>query len=133
MATYIGVDYHLAYSYMTVMDEAGRITARGRVANDREAVKQFLSRNRNGGRSAGVMEATRNWTVMYDLLEELVGEIHLAHLLRCDLPPEAYVPGEAARVARNVLRQRMFFVRVRTVVKNRIRRLLDRYPELATS
>jgi transposase len=103
------------------------------------------------------MEATRNWTVMYDLLEELVGEVHLAHplkvkaiaeariktdkidsevlahLLRCDLLPEAYVPGEAARVARNVLRQRMFFVRVRTMVKNRIRGLLDRYPELARS
>jgi transposase len=103
------------------------------------------------------MEATRNWTVMYDLLEELVGEVHLAHplkvkaiaeariktdkidsevlahLLRCDLLPEAHVPSPAARTVRNALRQRMFFVRVRTMLKHRIRGLIDRHPELATS
>jgi len=91
METYIGVDYHLAYSYITVMDEMGRICARGRVANAREAVSQFLSRARQGGRSAAVMEATRNWTVMYDLLEELVGEVHLAHPLKVKAIAEARI------------------------------------------
>ena len=127
------------------------------MTNDREAVGKFLQRACQDGRAAAVLEATRNWTVMYDLLEELVGEVHLAHplkvkaiaeariktdkidsevlahLLRCDLLPEAHVPGQAARDVRNILRQRMFFARVCTMVKNRVRGLLDRYPELVRS
>jgi transposase len=157
MRTYVGVDYHRGYSYMTAVDEMGKVSARGRVANDREGVRQFLRRACQDGDTAAVLEATRNWTVMYDLLEEFVGEVHLAHplkvkaiaeariktdkidsevlahLLRCDLLPEAHVPGQATRDVRNVLRQRMFFVRVRTMVKNRVRGLLDRYPELVRS
>jgi len=109
------------------------------------------------GNGCAVLEASRNWAVMHDWLEEMVAEVHLAHplkvkaiaeariktdkidagvlahLLRCDLLPEAYVPSQAGREARSVLRQRMFFVRVRTMVKNRIWHLLDRYPELANS
>ena len=157
MRTYIGVDYHRKYSYMTVMDEKGKIIEQGQVANNAEAVKVFLNRAGVNGESAAVMEATRNWTVMHDWLEEMVDEVHLAHplkvkaiaeakiktdkidakilahLLRSDLLPEAYVPGPAAREARNVLRQRMFFVRVRTMIKNRIWGLLDRYPDLTES
>ena len=157
MRTYIGVDYHRKYSYMTVMDEKGKIIDQRQVANNAEAVKVFLNRAGVNGESAAVMEATRNWTVMHDWLEELVDEVHLAHplkvkaiaeakiktdkidagilahLLRSDLLPEAYVPAAAAREARNVLRQRMFFVRVRTMIKNRIWGLLDRYPDLVDS
>ena len=157
MQKYIGVDYHKGYSYMTVMDESGKICGQGQVSNHPEAIRGFLARCGVNGNSAAVLEASRNWTVMHDWLEEMVGEVHLAHplkvkaiaeakvktdkidarvlahLLRCDLLPEAYVPAQAARQARNVLRQRMFFVRVRTMVKNRIWHLLDRYPELTNS
>jgi len=152
--TYIGVDYHLKYSYMTVMDEQGKIIDQRQVANNAEAVKLFLNRAGVNGESAAVMEATRNWTVMHDWLEELVDEVHLvhplkvkaiaeakiktdkidakilAHLLRSDLLPEANVPAPSAREARNVLRQR---IRVRTMIKNRIWGLLDRYPDLVDS
>jgi hypothetical protein len=38
MRTYIGVDYHRGFSYMTAMDERGKVRACGRVANDRKAV-----------------------------------------------------------------------------------------------
>ena len=154
MKTYIGVDYHRKFSYMTAMDGSGRICRQGRVANQLAAVREFIDQSGADGDSAAVLEASRNWTVMHDWLEELVGEVHLAHplkvkaiaeakiktdkidskvlahLLRCDLLPEAYVPGETTRSARNVLRQRMFFVRVRTMVKNRIWHLVDRYPDL---
>ena len=92
---------------------------------------------------------------MYDWLEEIVDEVYLAHplkvkaiaeakiktdridarvlahLLRCDLLPEAYVASPEARQVRKVLRQRMFFVRLRTMVKNRVSALLDRYPQLS--
>jgi len=155
MRKYIGVDYHRRYSYMVVMDEKGQMVDQGQVTNSSEAVRKFLGRAGVNGDSIAVLEATRNWAVMHDWLEEVVDEVHLAHplkvkaiatakiktdkidakvlahLLRSDLLPEAYVPAPATRGTRNVLRQRMFFVRVRTMIKNRIWTLLDRYPELA--
>ncbi len=48
----------------------------------------------------------------------------MAHLLRADLIPPAYAPSKEIRAIKRVLRQRMFFVRVRTRAKNRIHALL---------
>lgn len=151
---YIGVDHHKRFSYITVMDEMGKVIKEGRVANSRESLRRFLNNPHPCGEISAVLEAGRNWTVMYDWLEEEVGEVKLAHpvkvkaiaeakiktdridakvlahLLRCDLVPEAYVPGKDARFAKNILRQRMFFVRVLTMVKNRIHMILDRHPEI---
>src|SRR5215467_4425994 len=150
MARYsIGVDFHKAYSYMTVMDAQGEVVKAGKVANTREAVQGFLSPYRDNAEA--VLEATRNWTVMYDLLELEVRAVHLAHplkvraiaeariktdridskilahLLRCDLLPTAYVRPRAERVSQQIRRQRMFLVRVRTMVKNRIHVAIDRH------
>ena len=63
----IGVDFHKAYSYMTVMDAQGEVVKAGKVANTREAVQGFLTPYRDNAEA--VLEATRNWTVMYDLLD----------------------------------------------------------------
>lgn len=149
---YIGVDYHKKFSFVTVIDEKGRCLREGRVGNSRESLEKFLGEYKEDG--VAVMEATRNWTVMHDWLEEMVKDVKLAHptkvkwiaeakiktdkidanvlaqLLRCDLLPEAYVPGKEARVIKNILRQRMFLIRVKTMVKNRIHTILDRHPEL---
>ncbi|MDR7518480.1 MAG: transposase [Armatimonadota bacterium] len=51
----------------------------------------------------------------------------LAHLLRADLLPAAYAPSKEIRATKRVLRQRLFFVRVRTMLKNRIRALLSQH------
>jgi transposase len=51
----------------------------------------------------------------------------LAHLLRADLIPEAYAPSKEVRAVKRVLRQRMFFVRLQTMVKNRIQALLSQH------
>jgi len=152
---YIGVDYHRRFSFMTVMYEKGKIVKEGAVNNSKEAIASFLAQAQCNGNGAAVLEASRNWPVMYDWLEELVDEVRLAHplkvkaiaeakiktdkidarvlahLLRSDLLPEAYVASHEARKVRSALRQRMFFVRVRTMVKNRVSGLLDRYPKLS--
>jgi len=149
---YIGVDYHKKFSFVTVIDEKGKCLREGRIGNSRESLDKFLEGYKEDG--VAVMEATRNWTVMHDWLEEMVEEVKLAHplkvkwiaeakiktdkidanvlaqLLRCDLLPEAYVPGKAARVVKNILRQRMFLIRIKTMVKNRIHAIIDRHPEL---
>ncbi|MFN3740978.1 MAG: IS110 family transposase [Thermodesulfovibrionales bacterium] len=149
---YIGVDHHKKYSYFTVMDEVGRVVKEGKVENKREEVMRFLDSCRDSG-AMGVIEAGRNWTVMYDWLEEELDEVKLAHplkvkaiasakiktdridseilahLLRSDLIPESYVPTKEEREVRNVLRQRYFLVRFQTMIKNRIHTILDRHPE----
>ena len=148
---HIGVDYHKAYTHLVVQDSGGKVLRSGKVKNDPRSLAGFLTPYRKS--SHAVMEASRNWTVMYDWLDELCDDVVLAHplkvkaiadakiktdkidatilahLLRADLIPEAYVPCEAARELRQALRERIFFVRLRTMVKNRVVTIFDRYPE----
>ena len=101
-----------------------------------------------------VVESTRNWGLIYDWLDEVLDDVALAHplkvkaiaeariktdkisadiladLLRADLLPKSYAPGKETREVKSVLRQRMFIVRVQTMVKNRIHDILDRHPEV---
>ena len=151
MKTFVGVDYHKKFSYGTIMTESGQTIKQGRFANHPQAVANFLGEHAGPDCSA-VLEATRNWTVMHDWLEELAGEVTLAHplkvkaiaeakiktdkidattlahLLRCDLVPAAYVRSPQARILTNLLRHRIFLVRLQTMTKNRIHVLLDRHP-----
>ena len=148
---YVGVDYHKKYSYMVVKNEDGRVEGRGTVNNTKEEVQQFLEPYRPG---KAVVEATRNWGLIYDWLDEVLDDVTLAHplkvkaiaeariktdkisadiladLLRADLLPKAYAPSKQTRDIKNILRQRMFFVRIQTMVKNRIYDILDRHPEV---
>ena len=55
----------------------------------------------------------------------------LADLLRADLVPQAYIAKRPVRDMRNLLRERIYFVRLRTMTKNRITTIFDRYPEEA--
>ena len=50
----------------------------------------------------------------------------LADLLRADLIPEVHVPSVDVRAQKNLLRQRMWLVGLRTMAKNRIHHILDR-------
>src|SRR3990167_4890930 len=128
---------------MSVMDKNGVVVKEGKVVNTKESISRFLGEEYSKDTSA-VLEAGRNWTVMYDWLEEELDEVKLAHplkvkaiaeakiktdkidaktlahLLRSDLVPEAYVPDKETRVIKNILRQRMFMVKLSTMVKNRI-------------
>ncbi len=153
MKTYFGVDYHKKFSHGTIMTESGKILKQGRFSNHPASVRDFVE-GYSGGECFSVLEATRNWTVMHDILEELtcrvtlahplkvkaiaeakiktdkIDSTTLAHLLRCDLVPAAYVCSPQARITKNLLRHRMFLVRVQTMVKNRIHVVLDRHPEI---
>ena len=135
---YIGVDYHKKYSYVVVKNREGKVEQRGTVNNTKEEFRQALKPYQIG---KAVLEATRNWGLIYDWLEEILGDVALAHplkvraiaeariktdkisadilcdLLRSNLLPAAYVPNKETRESKNTLRQRMFFVRVQTMVK----------------
>jgi len=149
---YVGVDHHKKFSYLSVMNEKGTVVKEGRINNTKEALSRFLGSSQEP--KSAVLEAGRNWTVMYDWLEEELDEVKLAnprkvkaiaeakiktdkidatilaHLLRSDLIPEAYVPKAETRIIKNILRQRMFFVKLSSMTKNRIHNILDRHPKL---
>jgi transposase len=148
---YAGVDYHKRYSQVHVVDERGGTRATARLANDFGTLKEFFATLTEPCRA--VVEAGWNWGVMYDWLDAIdnVSAVELAHpyrvraiaaaqvktdsidshtlaqLLRVNLIPRAYVPGSATRQLREVVCQRVFLVRVRTMVKNRIQALLARH------
>lgn len=130
------------------MNQNGQKIREATVPNDPKELEKFF-RGIPGPRSA-VFESSRDWTVLYDDLVNLVDEVHLAnpykvriiaeakiktdkidseilaHLLRCNMIPEAHIPSKEVLHVRYLLRQRLFFVRVRTMTKNRIHHLLDR-------
>lgn len=147
---YIGVDYHKKYSHVTAVNQEGEVIESRRLDNEAEIFQEFL--REVGGRSQVVVEASRTWGVIYDLLEEMneVESVTLAHplkvraiaeakvktdkidsetlaqLLRADLIPAAYIPTKETRISKEMLRQRMFLVKLKTRVKNRIHVFLDR-------
>lgn len=147
----VGIDYHKRFSQMAVVDESGQRCGGGRVANEFSRVEEFIGSL--GEPCRAVIEAGWGWGVMYDWLVQLeaVKEVQLAHpyrtraiaaaqiktdsidaltlaqLLRANLIPRAYMPGTETRRLRDVVRQRLFLVRLRTMVKNRIHSLLEKY------
>lgn len=143
---YIGFDIHKRYTFYTHMDENGKIQSQGRLSNSREALGTFFADVGEPVRVA--MEASINWYHLYDLLETLdipvtlahplrtraiaeakvktdkVDSATLAHLLRADLIPAAYIPPREIRDLRELLRYRAALVRLQTTVKNRIHAIL---------
>ena len=146
---YVGVDAHKKTSHLTVMDGTGKVLRRKQVHSSPSGLQEILGSYQEPMRA--VLEASYTWGPMYDWLAEFADEVVLAHparvraiaaarvktdkidseilahLLRADLIPEAYAPSKEVRAAKRVLRQRMFFVRMKTMVKNRIQALLSQH------
>lgn len=148
MTLFLGVDCHKKYSYVTAINEEGQVRAEARVANQKESVRQLLEGLE--GDYQAVLEAGYSWGVMHDLLEGEGVSVQVAHptrlraiaetqiktdqrdsrtlaqLLRAGLIPAIHIPSKDVRELKNVLRSRMFFVKLRTMTKNRIHQILDR-------
>ena len=145
---YVGIDLHKAWSHLVVLSESGEVVGRSRIPTRREALVEYFSALEGPVKAA--LEATRNWYWVYDTIEPLVEELKLASppkiriiaestvktdqidakvvadLLRSNFLPTCYVPDEATRQARELLRHRAFLVQTRTRFKNRIHIVLDK-------
>ena len=136
-----------------VLDEDGELLDQIRFLNKKEDIKEFalkLLTFRDDVKA--VVESTGNlWIQIHDILEKfgidvslsnpgktrLIAEAKnktdkvdakiLARLLRADMLFTCYVPGEEIRNRREFLRHRLNLVKMRTMVKNRIHSLLDKY------
>lgn len=146
---YIGIDLHKYFSQVTVMNEKGTIKDQRKLYHhDRKTLRDYFSSFSHRGKVT--MEATRNWSWFYDLLEDSGLKVQLAHPLktraiaetriktdkldsttlahldRANLIAASYIPPLPVRRARELLRYRQSLVRIRSAIKNRIHAFLDR-------
>ncbi len=144
---YLGVDLQGKRSYLVLMTAEGVIEDKRRLANgDVAAYINTIPYNTHA-----VLEATGNWSYMYDLLiqrldcvelahpkqvraiaaarikNDRIDATILAHLARTNLLPTAYAAPVPIRELRDVTRHRSKLVRQRTRHKNRTHRILSRY------
>jgi transposase len=129
------------------MDSQGNISDQRRLPND--AMPDYVAQLPES--TFAVLEATGNWSFMYDILEvgtdkvvlahprrvraiaaarvktDKIDATILAHLARADLLPLAYAPPVEIRELRDLVRHRSKLVRERTRHKNRIHTILSKY------
>ena len=72
---YLGVDLHRRRTYVVLMDKEGEISDQRRMPND--AMSDYVAQLPE--KTFAVLEATGNWSYMYDVLAEGVDEVVLAH------------------------------------------------------
>jgi transposase len=143
---YAGIDVHRKRSQVSLIDGDGKELLNRNVDNGSGAMLDILEDLEPGTPVA--FEAAYGWGWLADLLEEHELEGHLvhpsackaiasarlkndkvdarmlAHLLRTDLLPEAWIAPKEVRDLRVLLRHRASLVRVRTSLKNRIHAVL---------
>jgi transposase len=144
----VGIDLHRKRSHVAALDERGVELFSRRIVNDCDTFVALLGEL--DGESKIALEATYGWEWLADLLEDHGNELHLAHplrtkaiasarvktdavdartlahLLRTDLLPEAYVAPRELRDLRDLLRQRVVLTQIRTALKNRVHALIAR-------
>ena len=145
---YLGIDLHLKRTYMVLMNAKGEILDKGRISN--QEITKYLQ-EKVPRETYAVLEATRNWPFMYDLLHEHVQQVDLvhakgvraianaavktdqidastlAHLARMNYIPKAYAASKEMRDLRQLLRHRGWMVNQRSKAKNRIHAVLAAY------
>ena len=144
----VGIDLHKRRSHIAALDEQGRKILSRRIDNDPATFLELLAEI--DGESRIALEATYGWEWLADVLEEAGYELHLAHplrtkaiasarvktdsvdartlahLLRTDLLPEAYIAPRELRDLRDLLRQRVALTHMRSALKNRVHALIAR-------
>lgn len=147
---HIGIDHHKKYSYVVAMNDKGEICWEGQLASTGEAFQSLKESLPKGEDVQSVLEAGNNWGILYDALEELGLNPKLANplkmrtiaetftktdkidatthaiILKAGLTPLAHVPVKEVREQKNLLRQRIWLVKVQTMLKNRIHSVIGR-------
>src|ERR1700756_6071633 len=149
MEQFIGCDAHKNFSVFVAVNEKGQASPALRVGHDRMLYREFLARL--PAHSTIAVEASRNYNWLVDEMEraghrpklcnpleakrrmgltnktDTLDARGLAILLRNGTLPEVWIPPSKLRDQRELLRLRIFLVRLRTRVKNRIHGTLSRH------
>jgi len=149
MEQFIGCDTHKKFSVFVAVNEKGQAGQAMRVGHDRDVFREFLKQL--PAHSSIAVEASRNYSWLVDEMERAghrpklcnpfeakrrmgltnktdnLDARGLAILLRNGTLPEVWIPPGELRDQRELLRLRIFLVRLRTRVKNRIHGTLSRH------
>src|ERR1700739_2062298 len=149
MEQFIGCDAHKKFSVFVAVNEKGHAGEALRVPHDRELYREFLGRL--PARSMVAVEATGHYGWIVDEIQraghhpklcnpyeakrrmamtkktDKLDAKGLAILLRNGILPEVWILPSELRDQRELLRLRIFLVRLRTRVKNRIHGTLSRH------
>jgi len=149
MEQFIGCDAHKNFSVFVAVNEKGQAGEALRVAHDRQLYREFLTQL--PAHSAIAVEASGSYSWLVDEMErsghhprlcnpleakrrmgltnktDKLDAKGLAILLRNGTLPEVWIPPAEVRDQRELLRLRIFLVRLRTRVKNRIHGTLARH------
>jgi len=145
---YVGIDAHKKYCKSMVMDKKGVKKQKAVFNTTLDGMNSFSQTLDSNAKI--VVEASTSGLYVYDYFHEkgfdvimahpyqvkaianakiktddISAEI-LAHLLRTDLIPEAYVPPLEIRKLRDIVRHRVALTRVQTSIKNRIHAILTK-------
>jgi transposase len=147
---YIGLDVHKQYSVACVLDKDTAEVKFFRLYNSRKEFEKLFGKY---DQQQVVLEASSHSYMVYDLIEDLVSEIQIANpsevkaianaaiktdkidaqtlamLLSADIIPKTHIRNKDNRSIIQQLHQRMFLVRMRTRVKNRIHSLINNQSE----
>ena len=152
---YIGVDLHLRFCYMTVLNTSGAILRQGRVANDAANLQAFFNAWKAPGKEEEkilvAVEACGFWPAFVEVVEPLVDRVVLVHpakvkaiasaklkndrvdsavlaqLLRANFLPEAWKANRETRDLRERLRLRISLAQDRTRYKNQVHATLHQH------
>jgi transposase len=143
---FTGIDMHKKTTYVTVIDESGKIVRKANLCSLAEEILAFLEEL--SGPMRIVIESCSSWYWLYDALTEAgysvvishplktkaiasakikndkVDSHMLAQLLRADLIPTVHVSTLETRKLKEYLRHRSRLVRDATCMKNRIHTIL---------
>jgi transposase len=149
MEQFIGCDAHKKFSVFVAVNEKGHAGEALRVTHDRQLYREFLAQLPQGSNIA--LEASGSYSWLVDEMERSGHHPKLCHpleakrrmaltkktdkldarglaiLLRNGTLPEVWIPPSEVRDQRELLRLRIFLVRLRTRVKNRIHGTLSRH------
>ena len=140
---YLGVDLHRKLSHVVALDEGGTVVLERRFDHSPDAFRRVFGELEPEPFSV-VFEATYGWGWFADLLADAGIEAHmahplatkaissgrvkndavdartLAHLLRTNLLPEAWIAPPEVRDARRLVRMRVSLVRIRSRLKSQV-------------
>jgi transposase len=145
---HVGVDLHQRFCYMTALDSRGKQLNAQAVPNETAALQAYFRQFKKPVRA--VVEACSFWPAFREavgkqvelrlahsqqvkaiaaakLKNDRIDSATLAHLLRCDLLPEAWMADEATRELRLQVRTRATLVRQRTRLKNQVHAILHQH------
>ncbi|HHF56642.1 MAG TPA: IS110 family transposase [Thermoplasmatales archaeon] len=138
---YAGMDVHKRFCQIIVCTKEGEVVKKGRIKTDEKEIREFFYGLKN---VKVAIEASANYSYIVDALAKEGYEVLVAHPLRTraiaeakiksdkidakiladlargNLIPTSWIPPKEIRELRDLVRQRIFLVKQRTKIKNKI-------------